>query len=50
MNRKYLKLAALAFVIWYVITRPNDAAAVVNNVVDALAGAADSLSQFVSAL
>ncbi|MBG6090914.1 hypothetical protein [Actinomadura viridis] len=50
MNKKYVKLAAGAFVLWYIITRPDAAAHVVNSALSGLGGAAESMSQFVSAL
>lgn len=48
--RKWAKWAAIAFTIWFVISRPDNAAAVVGNMMDGLSHAAESLSRFVSAL
>jgi hypothetical protein len=48
MNKKHLRYAAIAFVIFYLWTDPQAAADVVNNTISALGDAGDSLSQFVS--
>ncbi|GAA2588114.1 hypothetical protein SMC26_13170 [Actinomadura fulvescens] len=50
MNKKWVKVGALAFVAWYVITRPEGAASLVNSALGGLGTAAESLSQFVSAI
>ncbi|MEU5879311.1 hypothetical protein [Spirillospora sp. NPDC047279] len=50
MNKKHLKIAAIAFVAWYVISRPEGAANLVNSALGGLGNAAESLSQFVSAI
>lgn len=50
MNKKHLKLAAIAFVAWYVISRPDGAANLVQSAMGGLSHAAESLSQFVSAI
>ena len=50
MNKKYLKMAAIAFAVWYVISRPEGAAQLVNSTLSGLGGAAESMSQFVSAI
>ncbi|MBW8482492.1 hypothetical protein [Actinomadura parmotrematis] len=50
MNKKHMKLGAMAFVAWYVISRPEGAANLVNSALGGLGGAAESLSQFVSAI
>lgn len=49
-NKKYLKIAAMAFIAWYVISRPEAAANLVTNAMGGLSHAAESLSQFVSAI
>lgn len=50
MNKKWVKLTALAFAAWYVITRPDGAADLVSNAMGGLGHAAESLSTFVSAI
>lgn len=50
MNKKYMKLAAIAFTVWYVISRPEGAAELVSNALRGLGTAAESISQFMSAL
>lgn len=50
MNKKHLKVASIAFVAWYVISRPAGAAHLVNNALSGLGTAAESLSQFMSAI
>ncbi|MQY07801.1 hypothetical protein [Actinomadura macrotermitis] len=50
MNKKHLKLGAIAFVVWYVISRPEGAASLVNSGLGGLGTAAESMSQFVSAI
>lgn len=50
MNKKYLKWVAVAFVAWFLITNPTQAAATVNNALDGLGDAAQSLSQFMTGL
>ncbi|MBO2436203.1 hypothetical protein [Actinomadura nitritigenes] len=50
MNKKHLKVASIAFVAWYVISRPEGAAHLFNNALSGLGTAAESLSQFMSAI
>ncbi|GAA1867576.1 hypothetical protein [Actinomadura bangladeshensis] len=50
MNKKQFKIAAIAFVAWYVISKPDGAAHLVNNALSGLGNAAESLSQFMSAI
>ncbi|RKS68956.1 hypothetical protein BZB76_6094 [Actinomadura pelletieri DSM 43383] len=50
MNKKHMKIAAIAFTVWYVISRPEGAANLVNNALSGLGNAAESLSQFMSAI
>jgi hypothetical protein len=45
-----MKIAGIAFAVWYVITRPEGAANLVNSTLGGLGGAAESMSQFVSAI
>ncbi|QXJ20497.1 hypothetical protein AGRA3207_001221 [Actinomadura graeca] len=49
MNKKHLKVASLAFVAWYVISRPEGAATLVHSALGGLGSAAESLSEFMSA-
>lgn len=48
--RKYVKWAAIAFVAWWIITRPDSAAGVVRSGAGGLGNAAESLAQFVSSI
>ncbi|MDL4774724.1 MULTISPECIES: hypothetical protein [Thermomonosporaceae] len=50
MNKKHVKLATIAFVAWYVISRPEAAASLFNSALGGLGNAAESMSQFVSAI
>ncbi|WP_165964183.1 hypothetical protein [Actinomadura sp. KC216] len=50
MNKKHMKIVAIAFTAWYVISRPEGAANLVNNALSGLGTAAESLSQFMSAI
>ncbi|MFB4309031.1 hypothetical protein [Actinomadura sp. GTD37] len=50
MNKKHMKIATIAFLAWYVISRPEGAASLVNNALSGLGSAAESLSQFMSAI
>ncbi|GAA2277438.1 hypothetical protein AB0C84_32835 [Actinomadura sp. NPDC048955] len=50
MNKKHMKIAAIAFTAWYVISRPEGAAHLVNGALSGLGNAAESLSQFMSAI
>lgn len=50
MSKKPVKIAAIAFVVWYVISRPGGAANLVTSALSGLGNAAESLSQFMSAL
>ena len=40
----YIKWAGIAFLVWYVINRPDDAANVIQGMANALSGAADFLT------
>jgi hypothetical protein len=46
--RKYIKWAAIAFLVWYVINKPDAAGIVVQNSLKGLGHAATSLSTFVT--
>lgn len=48
--KKFLKWTSIAFAVWFVISRPDNAAAVVGNMMDGLTDAAESFSRFVTAL
>jgi hypothetical protein len=48
--KKSLKWGGLAFVAWWIISRPDSAAGVVRSGAGGLGNAAESLSQFVSAI
>ncbi len=48
MMKKYAKWGGIAFVLWYLISKPAEAANVVHGALNGLAGAADSLGTFVS--
>jgi hypothetical protein len=50
VNKKTLKIVTIAFVAWYVISKPDGAAHLVNNALSGLGNAAESLSQFMSAI
>jgi hypothetical protein len=50
MNRKHMKMAAIGFAVWYIISRPDGAANLVQSALGGLSHAAESLSQFVSAI
>ncbi|MCZ2806540.1 MULTISPECIES: hypothetical protein [unclassified Modestobacter] len=50
MLKKVLIWLAIAFVVFYVIQRPEDAAGIVRSAGGALSDAADSLSAFVESL
>jgi hypothetical protein len=50
VNKKHMKMAAIAFAVWYVLTQPEGAAALVNSTLGGLGGAAESMSRFVSAI
>lgn len=50
MNKKHLKIATIAFLAWYVVSRPEGAASMVNSALNGLGSAAESLSTFMSAL
>lgn len=43
-------MVAITFAVWYIITRPEGAAALVNSTLGGLGGAAESMSRFVNAL
>lgn len=48
--KKYITWVAVAFVAFYVFSKPEGAAQSVNRAADGLASAADRLAQFVNAL
>ncbi|MCD0448583.1 hypothetical protein LO762_05150 [Actinocorallia sp. API 0066] len=48
MIKKYLKWGSIAFVVWYIVNRPDGAAGVVQGTLNGLGGAADSLSTFMT--
>jgi len=48
MLKKYAKWGGIAFVLWYLVSKPTEAATVVHNALNGLAGAGDSLGTFVS--
>jgi hypothetical protein len=48
MPKKYLKWGAIAFIAWYTISKPTEAASVVHGAMNGLAQAADHLGMFVS--
>lgn len=48
--KKNLRYVAIAFVIFYLLSSPTDAAGVVNNAFDQLAQAGNQLAAFVNAL
>jgi hypothetical protein len=48
--KKWAKWGSLAFVAWWIISRPDSAAGVVRSGAGGLGNAAESLSQFVSAI
>lgn len=48
--KKNLRYVAIAFVIFYLLSQPTNAAAVVNNAFSMLGDAGDSLAQFVNRL
>ncbi|GGM69173.1 hypothetical protein GCM10010106_14130 [Thermopolyspora flexuosa] len=48
--KKVLQYTGIAFVAFYLFTRPGDAASAVRGALDTVLGAADSLAQFFSAL
>jgi hypothetical protein len=50
LSQKNMKLIALAFVIFYLLSQPANAANVVNNAFSALGDAGDSLATFVNRL
>lgn len=47
---KYLRLAGIAFVIFYLLSQPEGAARTVNKVLDGIFGAGDSLAIFVNGI
>jgi len=47
---KYLRLAGIAFVVFYLLSQPGEAADKVNMVIDGLTGGANSLSIFVNGI
>ncbi|MGP3930461.1 hypothetical protein [Nonomuraea sp. KM88] len=49
-RRRVLPLAGLAFVAFYLFSRPEAAAASINGVVDRILGGADNLAVFLAAL
>ncbi|MBC6461216.1 hypothetical protein [Actinomadura sp. HBU206391] len=50
LSSKNMKLVAIAFVIFYLLSQPANAANVVNNAFSALGDAGDSLATFVNRL
>jgi hypothetical protein len=50
MLKKYLKWASAAFIAWYLIARPTEAAGVVHGGLAGLQHAANSLGTFVSSM
>lgn len=48
MIKKYVKWGSIAFVVWYIVNRPDGAAGVVQGTLNGLGGAADSLSTFMT--
>lgn len=48
MAKKWLKWGAIAFVAWYLVSKPSEAAHVFRGAMGGLATAADHLGQFVS--
>ncbi|WP_187357063.1 hypothetical protein [Actinomadura sp. CNU-125] len=50
MNKKNMKYVAIAFVIFYLLSSPNEAAGFVNNVFTQLGRAGSSVSAFVDGL
>lgn len=50
MNKKNLQYVAIAFVIFYLLSQPRNAANVVNNTLSALGDAGDSVATFVNAI
>jgi hypothetical protein len=50
MNNKHVKRVGIAFIIFYLLTPPRDAANVVNNAFDQLGNAGNQLASFVNAL
>ena len=46
--KKYAKWGGIAFVLWYLVSKPTEAASVVHGALNGLASAADSLGTFVS--
>ena len=50
LSQRNMKLIALAFVIFYLLSQPANAANVVNNAFSALGDAGDSLATFVNRL
>jgi hypothetical protein len=49
-GKKVLKWSAIIFVVFFLFTRPDDAAHTVRGAIDSMYTAADSLAQFVSHL
>lgn len=50
MPRKFLQWGLVAFLIWYVVTRPNDAAGVIRQIGSWLVQIAKGLGTFISSL
>jgi hypothetical protein len=48
--KKYAKWGAIAFALWYVLTRPAGAANMIHGALGGLSDAAGSLSQFMNQL
>jgi hypothetical protein len=50
MNKKNMRYVAIAFVLFYLLSQPTNAANVVNNAVSKLGDAGNSVAQFVNNL
>ncbi|GAA4144832.1 hypothetical protein [Actinomadura keratinilytica] len=50
MLKKYLRYGAIAFVIFYLLSSPQDAAGVVNNALAQLGNAGNQLGAFVTSI
>lgn len=48
--KKYAKWGSIGFVLWYMISRPSEAAGVVHGAWSGLGGAANHLGTFVSSI
>jgi hypothetical protein len=50
MNKKNLQYVAIAFVLFYLLSQPTNAANVVNNIASQLGNAGDAVAEFVNQL